>query len=200
MTLEESIDIDKFKDEQAKIHNIQVIRINCNPSEFNVIKSNIMSSKLTDYFDFKNVDFLEIDKKASSSRILQACKLYNSGIHDLNEIANIIGVSKSSVYNYIVKCDELGICTYNRKEQQLEKAHVNSGTYQPRKVVCLNTGEVFESTCKAEEKYNIKNISMCCMGKREYAGIDPITYTPLVWAYHEDYLKMSKEEIAKKKD
>lgn len=41
-----------------------------------------------------------------------------------------------------------------------------------KKVICITTGEVFESIKEASEKYNIDpaNISSCCRGKRKTAG------------------------------
>lgn len=51
-------------------------------------------------------------------------------------------------------------------------------------VVCISTGEVFESICIAANKYNLSTslISSCCKGKRNYHGKLP-DGTKLRWKY-----------------
>ena len=65
----------------------------------------------------------------------------------------------------------------------------------PKKVVCLNTGEVFNSTGEANKKYGLTSVPNCCNLRSEYAGnINGIKY---VWRYEDDYNKLTKEEIDK---
>jgi group I intron endonuclease len=54
----------------------------------------------------------------------------------------------------------------------------------PKKVVCVNTGEVFLSTREAAEKMNVlqSKISLCCNGKRNYTGKLP-DGTKLEWKF-----------------
>lgn len=54
-------------------------------------------------------------------------------------------------------------------------------------VICINTGEKFDTVTNAAKKYGIYNssISQCCKGKTQSAGKDPITLDPLKWAYIE---------------
>ena len=72
----------------------------------------------------------------------------------------------------------------------------NSGENHPkaRKVILLNTGEVFDYIKQAEEKYKVANgnISHCCNGRIKSAGKDNETGEKLVWMYLEDYEKMEK--------
>lgn len=64
-----------------------------------------------------------------------------------------------------------------------------------KKVVCLNTKEVFNSVRLGSQKYNIKeeNISKCCKNERKSCGV--LNGEKLVWRYYEDYLTMSEDEI-----
>lgn len=61
-----------------------------------------------------------------------------------------------------------------------------------KKIVCLNTGEVFESLTEASEKYNldVSSIAKCCKGKIHSSR-------KLVWRYLEDYNKMNLVDISK---
>lgn len=62
--------------------------------------------------------------------------------------------------------------------------------YQARKVICINTQEIFTTIKEASEKYaeygvNEVNIGKCCKNKRRYCGRFADN-TPIQWAYYED--------------
>lgn len=70
--------------------------------------------------------------------------------------------------------------------------------YNLRKIVCLNNKTVYSSCKEASEIFNIdcSSISGCCLGRNLSGGKkDNI---PLVWMYHEEYIKLSNEEIKRK--
>jgi hypothetical protein len=68
-------------------------------------------------------------------------------------------------------------------------------------VVCLNTGEIFHGILLAYQwatgnnDKNITKICRVCKGKDKSAYKHPETGEKLVWAYKNDYDKMTKEEI-----
>lgn len=64
-----------------------------------------------------------------------------------------------------------------------------------KEIVCLNTGEVFESILKASKKHKISysNISACCSKKYNY--VCKSREERLVFLYKKDYDKMTKKEI-----
>lgn len=68
-----------------------------------------------------------------------------------------------------------------------------------RKVICLNTGEVFNTMKEASNRYKAPyhHICSCCTGDRLSSGIDE-NGNKLVWMYYKDYKKLTKEEIAEK--
>lgn len=95
---------------------------------------------------------------------------------------------------------------YNKK---LSKTHIQnamknkvirkgSNHHGIRKVVLLNTLEIFDYIKEAGMKYNVAggDISKCCKGKFKYIGL--LDGVKLVWVYYEDYLDMSEEEIISK--
>ena len=67
-----------------------------------------------------------------------------------------------------------------------------------RKVICLNTGEVFNSIVEAElwccGKKRSVNIGRTCKGVYEHAGRHPQTNEKLKWMYYEDYLKLKEND------
>ena len=56
-----------------------------------------------------------------------------------------------------------------------------------KKIICITTGETFDSIRDAGRKMKIHNssITQCCRGKRKSAGKHPITKEKLVWKYLE---------------
>lgn len=68
-----------------------------------------------------------------------------------------------------------------------------------KKVICLTTMEVFESSKFASDKYKIQrsDINSCCNGKLYTAGKHPETQKEMVWQFYDDYLK-NKEKPNKK--
>lgn len=65
------------------------------------------------------------------------------------------------------------------------------------KVVCLNTGEIFNSIKSAAEQYNINqhDISSCCSKTKNKSAGKTSNGELLVWRYEEDYKSMSESEI-----
>lgn len=61
----------------------------------------------------------------------------------------------------------------------------------PKKVICLTTGEVFDSMGKANKKYNTNGVRQCILGKQSFAGILD-DGTKLKWMYYEEYIKIKK--------
>lgn len=64
------------------------------------------------------------------------------------------------------------------------------------KVVCINTGEIFDNASLAAEKFNIPfhtHIRGCCNGVTYSCG--EIDGKRLVWRNYDDYIKMTPEEI-----
>ena len=91
---------------------------------------------------------------------------------------------------------------HHSDETKIKMSEARSGENNPRcrKIILLNTGEIFNYIKQAEENYGvaIPSISACCRGKRKSAGV--IDGKPAVWMYYSDYEKLSKEEVNKIKD
>lgn len=70
------------------------------------------------------------------------------------------------------------------------------GSKNSRKVVLLNTREVFDSCTKAALRFNLtpSAISLTCNGKTKSAG--RVNGVALTWATYDEYIAMSDEEIS----
>lgn len=201
-TIEESKAIDDYKDKLAEEHNIKVIRIDCDKSDLELIKTNILNSKLSKLFDLTNVNWDNIHKKSLKSKVIEAGNLYNNGVLNPVDIALKIGVGRTSATSYLKKCTEIGLCKYDNKLLRKLNSHVNSGSFVPREVICITTNIKFNSLSQASKYYHMQNgsnIGLCCDGQRQYAGTHLENYLPLVWMYYDDYIKATDDEIEKRK-
>ena len=65
-----------------------------------------------------------------------------------------------------------------------------------RKVVALNTGKIYNSITEAANDFHVSgsNITAACKGRQKHCCIDS-NGNPIAWAYYDDYINMSIEEI-----
>ena len=185
-TLEEYIEIDKWKDRQHKLHGIETVRIDCFESNMEYIKNNILKSKLKEMFDLSKVDWNKCEEFALGNRVKDVCEYWNrkedwestTTIAENNEW-NIKGVS--TIIEYLKKGNKLGWCDYNPKEE-MKKNGSKNGKSQGKPVEIFKDNEslgVFESASELERqseklfgvKLYIGNISAVCLKKKkQYKG------------------------------
>ena len=173
---------DKLKLDFAMSYGVDhYICIDSKCSDINYIASKIKASELSNIFDLSNVDWKQCGYYAASSLVRVAAQLYNDG-NNTDEIANMLNVSISTIYNWLDKATELKLCNWIKSKGFLNETH---------SVVLLNTKEVFDSLSDGYRAYNVPvaNIAKVCQKQRTYAGIHPETGEPLVWRYIEDYDK-----------
>ena len=145
----------------------------------------------------------DYENNPKSKRIicLNTLTIYNcikSAIDEFGteSIYNTLGENphqKSIVYNgehyYFMYYDEY----LNSSEEEI-KNRMNSN--KDKRVICLNTLEIFPTIKSAKDKYNICSVSDCCRGRIKSCG--KINGEKLVWMYYKDYLLLSEDEVKDK--
>lgn len=111
---------DKIKNELASKHNIVVIRIDCQKSDANYIKSKILDSQLSSIFDLSHIDWEYCHTQSLNSLIKQTCDLYNNG-YRIKYICNVLKLSWGTIDKYLKTGTELGWCNYinNRNKKSM---------------------------------------------------------------------------------
>lgn len=167
ITKEESKAIDDYKDEQAKLHDIEVIRIDCDPSKFEYIKQNILANKeLNRIFDLSIIDWKLVSKAIITNKMKEACDLWNNG-YKIKEISDIYKIGESTIRRYLKNGTALNMCLYDGQKELSESVS--------RKVKCIEYNLDFNSITECAEelsnmlniKFNIGNISQVCKGNRK---------------------------------
>ena len=115
---EESKIIDDIKDLRAKENNIDVIRIDCVKSEMDLIRNNILNSKLSKIFDLSKIDWLKCEEFALSNLVKIACN-YKNNDHNLSttNIGEMMKLHCTTIMRYLKKGSKLGWCNYSVEEE-----------------------------------------------------------------------------------
>lgn len=189
---------DRIKERLAKQNGIEhYIVIDCRYSELKYIKNNILNSNLSQLFDLSNIDWIKCSEYACSSLVKKACDLWNSGL-TTGEIGKVLNLDSTTIGKYLKQGNNANWCDYDGikgKERSRVMAKESIIKTIGKKVICLNTKEIFNTITEAEIKYKTENIAYCCKNKRNYSGKHPITNEPLVWMYYDDYLNKGEKVI-----
>jgi len=193
-TLEETQGNDFDKEWLARSNKIiNYIILDCRESTLKWVKNSIMNSKLPRLLNFKeeDINWEKCYEASFKSFVKIACDLWNKGMKSVAKIANELKLGKKAVGKYLKQGVELGWCNYDPKEE-MRKQYILMGEKSSKKVICLNTGEIFNSQTEASIKYNINScgISACCVKRLNSSG--KYLEKPLFWMYHDEYLAQNK--------
>ncbi len=184
---EESIQIDKYKDQLAIEHNIEIIRIDCSMSEMDYIKNNIIISKLSAILDLSNIDWYRAEESALSNLVKKACEIkFKNPDMTTKDIGEIMNLNRFTIRRYLGKGTQIwDWCNYNAKEEKTKSAiqsAIKVGKMNGKPVELFKDGVslgVFESGTElarqSEKVLGIKlyqrYINAVCLGKiKSYKG------------------------------
>lgn len=192
-TVEESHYIDEQKDLLAEKQGIHVIRIDSDykgfEDRYEYLRTNIENSELKDILPLNLIDFDEANIKSQTSLLVETCKLWDKG-YKACEIITELHIPECSVSTYLKTGQKYGLChNYSARESYRRSTG--------RKVICINTREIFDTIRDAEKYYKVDGIGNCCEGKTHSAGKHKTTKEKLFWLFYEDYRKMTEEDIQK---
>lgn len=122
LTQEETEYLDKRKEDEALTRGINTIRIDSRKSDVKYISENIKSSGLLKIINDNNsdLDWIECHRFACSSRVKEACDLWNGGIRSTYEIGKIMKLDPSTICIYLKKGKHCGMCDYDAKQAMID--------------------------------------------------------------------------------
>jgi len=192
-SLNEIQDNDFDKEWIARKNGIKnYIIIDCRKSDMEWIKDSIMKSRLLELLNFKesDVDWLKCHEAGCSNAIKKSCEMWNNEVKNIKLIADKLKVCSATIWKHLKKGAKLGWCDYDPTMGTKMR-----GTFV-KKVICLTTGEIYDSQTKAEEKMGVPtgSVSSCCTNRTQSAGKHSETGEPLIWMFYDDYV-LNKETV-----
>ena len=134
---------DRYKDNLAKEHGIEVIRINCDyiymKDRYRIVKENTITA-LKRYFDLSVIDFDKINVLSLQSYIVKAIEMYNDGF-EINDIANTLTLNPHTVKEYLNQGTKLNLCNYHKKIEILPVMCVETNQCFLNRSVCARFSE-----------------------------------------------------------
>lgn len=167
---------DEVKRKTATDNGIaEYVVLNCSESEMEFIKNNVIRSKLQDYFDLKNVDWLLCHKNSCRSLVVRVSELHRNGLESTFEISKILKLSQMTIIKYLKRGTQLGLCDFNPKASNInhiKKIGLNNGI--PVIAIALDGSFVqeFPSTHEASRILGVQqsNIWKVCNKQRRSTG------------------------------
>ena len=127
--------------------------------------------------------FTEEQKKKMSEKQKGSNSIFY-GKKRTKEFCEIISKARKGMVFSEKHKKNLSLSHLNKKLPDEQKRKISNSSPKKRKVICLETKQVFDSITKVSSFYNkdARHIGECCSGKR-------MTWNNLHWAYYEDCLE-----------
>lgn len=191
---DDCVERDNIKNEQAKLHNHILIRIDCNynivGNRYQYIKDNIVK-QCGDILDLNKVDFGECNRIALLKNCEYISELWNSGIQGYQNLQNYIPVGRATIRDYLKNASEIGLISESYDEiLKINRIYSNKRLQKSKgkAVMCNETGEIFASISEASrqyKKYHASSLLNYFIKNRKYCGTLP-DGTCLTWRLIED--------------
>lgn len=145
---------------------LNYIYIDARKSDFNYLTNNVLASELSNLIDLFALDMQQVIKYLEVPLVEKIVSMWNQGLK-IVQISDELKINRITVRKYLQQAADRGLCDYNKNTSH-HRGTQDNGKKKP--VICITTGERFESAIAAERYYNIRHISECCNGKLRYAG------------------------------
>lgn len=180
LTVEDEKRNDELKKDLALSNGLNYIEIDASRSEFSFLVASVSANANFVYFvnsnsdiAFELIDWKIVYKYLNESNAFKALQLWNNGA-TLSDIETLLNLTHYQAQKIISTLGKLGYCKYECRNPN----------WKP--VICLTTGENFESISAASKKMNVSpsKISEACNYSKgsNYAGRLP-DGTMLQWEY-----------------
>lgn len=173
-SLQETIFVDKEKDNLAQLHGINVIRIDCKESDFSYIKDNIIKSELLDILELDNINWQDCASYSSKSIVGEVWNYYKEHNYPtLKEVADYFHISTNTAMRYLRRGNDCGLIEYkndrNRgvpkgfkrpfRHRKYDSGNVHNAlrvsVFDSNKTLLGVYGSVGKSISDLNEKYNL---------------------------------------------
>lgn len=152
------------------VEKCNYIIIDARETKFDFLTKSVIKS-LSTLFNLSSIDFKDVWNESQTSLVVKTWELWEK-YKNLDNIESETKMKRTSTIKFLNRGYEIGKCSYNSKERIRLNRSVNiENRVNSRKkmVMCIQTGEVFNSIAEANKKYSC-NIYKCLSKKHKLAG------------------------------
>lgn len=166
---------DKYKDNLAKEHGINVIRIDCSYSNitkrFDCVKTEFIKN-LSQYFDLSNVDWDSANKAGISSRLVKVVNYYNEHPFMSNQqIADKFHLNVVTIRHYLAIGERLGLCKFVRDDPNRRKNSIPLSLYDSNSnMIGVYVSSRHMAECMKDKNFNASSIRIYSRNGMLYKG------------------------------
>ncbi len=123
-TLEQEQKNDKLKEILAKENGIKTyIQLDCRKSEIGFIINSILGSDIKSLFDLSLIDWNDCESFIYNESVLKNCCDMINENKSVNEISKKLKISIDSVYRYVKRGKNIGLCNYKTQQEIREEKY-----------------------------------------------------------------------------
>lgn len=156
---EECKRIDNEKDLLAISNGYKIIRIDCNLSDFELIKNNIINSELYNLYDLNNFDWNKLEISLYNSNIVKlCCETFNTykGKMLLKDMAEMVHLKRRRFSQMLKIGSKANLTDYNVKSSRKQEYRTEeSYIINKRPIKCLNDDTIYKNSHVASKVYGI---------------------------------------------
>lgn len=190
---------DMLKESLANNNGYKVIRIDCQKSNCEYIKNQILKSELSDYFDLSIIDFSKCEEQALSNLCKNICLYWEKHQHlSCKQIGELFNCGTFTVTTYLKRGALVGWCSYSVEKarkiafEKVKQKHKNckrKSIYDSIPVVGIDKDKAiiyFDSITKASQETGVRpdRINEVCRHRKHYNSAGGY-----IWRYQDEYLK-----------
>jgi len=183
---------DKYKDDLAKEHGIDVIRVDCSYNKitkrFDCIKTEFIKN-LNQHFDLSNIDWESADEAGISNRLVEVVNYYNEHPFMSNQqIADYYHVHVVTIRHYLTVGEKLGLCTYVRCDPNRWKTSIPLALYDSNmNMIGIYVSSKHMAECMKDKDFHASSIKESSRIGKPYKGY---IIKRITWDEYEDLQKV----------
>lgn len=167
----EGIQRDKIKDEKAREHDVNVIRIDCcykDENKYNYIKRNVIASNFASIIDLSHVDWDKCHRDALSSLVYKSAEMYNDE-YSIGDISQYLGYNSGTITSWLKQAKNIGLCEYDKAEARKRgKRSLYVAVNQYTKDNVFIQTHLSLTDASSVTPAGVTAISNCCKGKQHF--------------------------------
>lgn len=197
-TLEQEQENDKLKEEMAIDNGYEYFALDCRNSSPIYIIEKLKESPLSEYIkELDNTVWEKVAKDAESNISIQVIEKWNKTKYTEKQLAKKFNVTIPTIVNYLKRGEEMGLCTYIKRDTSPTKTKRNKRSRRKEEVVLVKNGEIIHIAKNRKDMSDYLNgypestIKECCEGRglkgKKTHHVNSKKFGMMYFYYKQDY-------------